>query len=412
MPRISERGEKMPPSPIRKLVPYAEQAIAEGKHVHHLNIGQPDLPPSDTTLDAIRDTQLNVVIGYSHSNGNASYRKKLASYYHNLNIHIDPSQILITTGGSEAILFGFLSCFNPGDEVIMPEPFYGNYNGFAAETDVTIKPVTATIENGFALPPIEEFEKLITPRTKGIFICNPNNPTGYIYSREEIEALGELIKKHDLYLFADEVYRGLCYDDHPFFSVMHLNNLDDHVVLIDSASKRYNACGLRVGALITKNQQILETATKFAQTRLSPPHFGQIAGEAALSSSQKYLDEIFYEFENRRNFIVDALNQMNGVKAPTPKGAFYVMAKLPVDDAETFAKWLLSDFSYQGETLMVSPAAGFYSTPGMGKQEIRLAYVLKKPNLEKAMTCLSEALKTYPGRTNPEELIANHTNKK
>jgi aspartate aminotransferase len=353
-----------------------------------------------------------VVIGYSHSAGNESYRKKLASYYHNLNIPIDPDEILITTGGSEAIQFGFLCCFNPGDEIIMPEPFYANYNGFAAATGIKVKPVTSSIDEGFALPPFENFEKQITSATKGVFICNPNNPTGYIYSQEEIEKLGELVKKHDLYLFADEVYRGLCYDDHPFFSVMHLKGIEDHIVLIDSASKRYNACGLRVGAMITKNKDILDTASKFAQTRLSPPHFGQIAGEAALSSSQEYLDEIFYEFKHRRDFIVQALNEMDGVTAPTPKGAFYVMARLPVDDAEEFAKWLLNDFSYNGETVMVAPASGFYSTPGMGKQEIRIAYVLKKEDLKKSMECLKEALKAYPGRKSAEELVSSSFNTK
>ncbi len=398
MPKISNRGQIMPESPIRKLVPYAEEAVKRGVQVFHLNIGQPDLPPSDTSISAIRNTPISV-IGYSHSAGNESYRRKLADFYKKLDIHVDYNDILITTGGSEAISFAFNCCLNPGDEVIMPEPFYANYNGFATATGVTVVPIPSSIVDGFALPPIEDFEKKITPKTKALFICNPNNPTGYIYSKDEIEKLGVLAKKYDLYIFADEVYRALCYDEAPFFSVMHLKGLDDNILMIDSASKRYNACGLRVGALITKNKEVIRTALKFAQARLSPPHFGQIAGEAALNSSQEYLDEIFYTFKARRDFVVSALNKMENVVCPEPKGAFYVMAQLPVDDADKFAKWLLSDFEYNKQTVMVAPASGFYFTPGKGKHEVRLAYVLDIEDLKKAMKCFEEALKVYPGRT-------------
>ncbi len=411
MPKISERGKKMPESAIRKLVPFAEKAVKEGKHVHHLNIGQPDLPPSDTTLSAIRNTQLNVIIGYSHSAGNISYRKKLAKYYNKLNININYDDILITTGGSEAILFAFLSCLNAGDEIIIPEPFYANYNGFAAASGVKINPVTSYIENDFALPKIEAFEKKINSNTKGIFINNPNNPTGYLYAKEEIQRLGSLVKKHDLYLFADEVYRGLCYEENePFFSVMHLKDMEKNVVLVDSASKRYNACGLRVGAMITRNHNLHNTAMKFAQSRLSPPHFGQIAGEAALDSSQKYLDEIFYEFKGRRNFLVEALNKIEGVRCPMPKGAFYVLAELPVDDSEKFCQWMLSDFEYENQTVMLAPASGFYSTKGLGKKQIRIAYVLKNGDLKKAVKCLEEGIKAYPGNAIKKDkrgLVAN-----
>ncbi len=398
MPNISDRGIRMPDSPIRKLAPLAEKAKKRGTHVHHLNIGQPDLPPSDTTLSAIRNTDIHV-IEYSHSAGNESYRKKLAEHYNRNDIHVSVDDILITTGGSEAISFALNSTCNQGDEIIMPEPFYANYLGFATAADVSIIPVTSHIEDGFKLPPVEKFEDLITPKTRGIFICNPNNPTGYLYSEQEIRKLGEIAKKHDLFLYADEVYRTLCYVDEPFFSVMHLEDLENHVIMIDSASKRYNACGLRVGALITRNKEIIHTALKFAQARLSPPHFGQIAGEAALDSSVEYLDEIFDEFKGRRDYVVKALNKMEGVFAPVPKGAFYAMAKLPVDDTEKFAQWLLNDFQHNNQTVMLAPAAGFYKTPGRGKDEIRIAYVLKKHELIQAMKCLEEGLKAYPGKT-------------
>lgn len=398
MPEISLRGKIMPDSPIRKLAKHAEDAVQRGIHVHHLNIGQPDLPPSDTSLEAIRNADLSV-IGYSHSAGNFSYRKKLSENYRQIGIEVDPEQILITTGGSEAIAFTFLACLNPGDEVIMTEPFYANYNAFATYADVVIKPITSSIDNGYALPPMEEFEKHITQRTKAIFICNPNNPTGYLYSREEVIKLGKIVKKYNLYLFSDEVYRALCYVDEPFFSVMQLPDMEEHVVMIDSASKRYNACGLRVGALITRSESILQTTLKFAQGRLSPPHFGQIAGEAALNSSQEYLDMIFQTFKKRRDFIVEALNQIDGVYCPAPKGAFYVMAKLPVDDSDKFSEWLLREFSYNDQTIMLAPASGFYKTPGLGKQEVRMAYVLKREALKLAMEVLEEGLKVYPGRT-------------
>lgn len=396
MPEISTRGKRMPDSPIRKLVPYEEMALSKGIHVHHLNIGQPDLPPSDTSLEALKKADLSV-IGYSHSAGNISYRKKLAEYYQRIGLNIKYDEILITTGGSEAIAFSFLCCLNPGEEIIMPEPFYANYRGFANYADVRIKPITSSIENGFALPPMEEFEKHITEKTKGIFICNPNNPTGYLYSEEEIKVLAKLVKKYDLYLFADEVYRTLCYVDEPFYSVMQLEGMENHVIMLDSASKRYNACGLRVGAMITKNKEVHDTAMKFAQARLSPPHFGQVAGEAALDSSPEYLDTIFKTFKGRRDFIVEGLNKIPGVYCPEPKGAFYVMAKLPVDDSEEFAKWLLKDFSYNGQTVMLAPAAGFYITPGLGKQEVRLAYVIKREAIKLALEALEVALKEYPG---------------
>ena len=387
----------MPESPIRKLVPYADEAKKKGITVYHLNIGQPDMAPSDTTLSAIRNSPIDV-IEYSHSAGNLSYRKKLAEYYNKLDIDVCADDILITTGASEAILFAFNSCLNPGDEIIMPEPFYANYNGFATATDVHIVPITSYIEDNYALPPIEEFEKKITAKTKGIFICNPNNPTGYLYSKEEIEKLGNLVKKYDLYLFADEVYRTLCYVDDPFFSAMQLKGTEKNVLLIDSASKKYNACGLRIGALITRNKDIINTAMKFAQARLSPPHFGQIAGEAALDSSVSYLDAIYEEFKSRHDYLVDALTTMEGVFCADPKGAFYIMARLPIDDADAFSLWLLKDFSYKNQTVMLAPASGFYKTPGLGRDEVRIAYVLDRKKLAKAMDCLSEALKVYPGK--------------
>jgi len=398
MPKISERGIRIPESPIRKLVPYAEEAKRKGKTVYHLNIGQPDIPTPEVALNAIRNTDLKVV-EYSHSAGIESYRRKLAKYYQNLDIHVDHNEILITTGGSEAILFGMLSCFNPGEEVIISEPYYANYNGFSIAAGAEIKPVTASIQNGFALPPIEEFERLISPKTKGIIICNPNNPTGYLYSKEELLKLKEIIKKYDLYLFSDEVYREFCYDGHSHFSAMHLEDVDEQVILMDSVSKRYSSCGARIGALVTKNREIIQTALKFAQARLSPPSFGQIAAEAALETPPEYFKEVHQEYIERRNFMVNALNKMEGVVCPLPKGAFYTVTHLPVDDADKFSQWLLSDFEYNNATVMLAPASGFYSTPGLGKQEVRIAYVLKIENLEKAMKCLEEALKVYPGRT-------------
>jgi len=397
MPQISDKGQAMPSSPIRKLVPFAEEAKNKGRKVFHLNIGQPDIPTPEVSMDAIRATDIKVV-EYSHSAGQESYRKKLAKYYQDINIDIDHNDMIITTGGSEAITIAFLSCLNPGDEVIIPEPFYANYNGFAVSAGVVIKPITSTIENDFALPSIEEFEKLITPKTKGIVICNPNNPTGYLYSEDELNQIKTLVKKHDLYLFSDEVYREFCYDGNSHLSAMHLEGIENNVILMDSVSKRYSMCGVRIGALITKNKEVINTAMKFAQARLCPPSFGQIASEAALDTPKEYFDEVYNEYIERRNYMVDALNKMDGVYSPKPKGAFYTVVKLPVDNTDEFAQWLLTDFEYNNQTVMLAPASGFYSTPGLGKQEVRIAYVLKIEDLKIAMKVLEEALKVYPGR--------------
>ena len=398
MPELSARGRQMPESPIRKLVPFAEKAREKGIKVYHLNIGQPDLPTPDTALDAVRNIR-EKVIEYSHSAGIESYRKGLAGYYRKHGIDIDHTEMIVTAGGSEAILFAFNTCLNPGDEVIIPEPFYANYNGFATSCGVKVKPVTSHIENGFALPPIADFEKLITEKTKGIVICNPNNPTGYLYSREEILQLEKLVKKHDLFLFSDEVYREFCYDGAEHFSVMNLKDIENNVVLLDSVSKRYSACGIRIGVLISKNKEIISTALKYAQARLSPPSLGQIAAEAALDTPQDYFDEVEREYTGRRDFMVEALNNMEGVLCPTPKGAFYAVVRLPVDDTEKFARWILEEFEYNRQTVMLAPASGFYSTPGLGRDEVRIAYVLKKENLKNAMETLENALKAYPGRT-------------
>lgn len=398
MPEISEKGRLMPASPIRKLVPFAEEAKKLGRKIYHLNIGQPDIPTPQIALDAIHNNQLKVV-EYSHSAGNESYRLKLAEYYRKLAIDVDHTQILVTTGGSEAILFALMSCLDPGDEVIVPEPFYANYNGFAIAAGIKIIPVTSYLDDGFSLPPIGEFEKLLTPRTRGVIICNPNNPTGYLYSKEEMEQLGRLILKHDLYLFSDEVYREFCYDGLPHFSAMHIKDAGRNVVMVDSVSKRYSACGVRIGALVTRNREVISAALKFAQARLSPPSYGQIVGEAALDTPGKYFNQVQKEYTERRNLMVNMLNNIDGVMCPMPKGAFYTTARLPVDDADEFAKWLLSDFSYENETVMLAPASGFYSTPGLGKDEVRIAYVLKKEDLEKAIVCLQKALEIYPGRT-------------
>ena len=398
MPQISDKGKQMPASPIRKLVPYAEEAKSKGRKVYHLNIGQPDIPTPEVALDAVKNISVKV-IEYSHSAGNESYRKGLAKYYKGVDIDVDHTEMLITTGGSEAITFAFLSTLNPGDEVIVPEPFYANYNGFAVSAGVVVKPITASIENNFALPPIEEFEKLITPKTKGIVICNPNNPTGYLYSESELKQLQKLIEKHDLYLYSDEVYREFCYDGHTHFSAMHLKGIENNVIMMDSVSKRYSMCGARVGALVTKNKEVINTAMKFAQARLCPPSFGQWAGEAALNTPDDYFDEVYNEYIERRNFMVDALNKIEGVVCPKPKGAFYTVVKLPVDDTDKFSQWILSEFEYNNQTVMMAPASGFYATPGLGKQEVRIAYVLKKEDLAKAMETLEAALKAYPGRT-------------
>ena len=398
MPTISQKGRTMPASPIRKLVPYAEEAKRKGRNVYHLNIGQPDIPTPEVALNAIRNINLKVV-EYSHSAGIETYRRKLAGYYQKIGIDIDYTQLMITTGGSEAILFGLFACFDTGDEVIIPEPFYANYNGFAVEAGVKVKPITSNIETGFALPPIEDFEKLMTPRTKGIIICNPNNPTGYLYSKEELEKLSILVKKHDLFLFSDEVYREFSYDGKQHFSAMNLKGIEQNVVMMDSVSKRYSSCGSRIGALVTRNRDILDTALKFGQARLSPPTFGQIAGEASLDTPQKYFTKVYDEYIKRRDFLVESLNKIPGIICPTPGGAFYTIAQLPVDDADKFSQWLLTDFEYQNATVMLAPASGFYATPGLGKKEVRIAYVLKIEDLRKAMICLKEALKVYPGKT-------------
>lgn len=398
MPVISEKGKAMPASPIRKLVPFAEEAKRKGRKVYHLNIGQPDIPTPKVALDAIKNNPLNVV-EYSHSAGNESYRKGLVNYYKTIGIEITPNEIITTTGGSEAITIAFMTCLNPGDEVIIPEPFYANYNSFAMQAGVVVKPITSYIKNDFALPPVAEFEKLITPKTKGIVICNPNNPTGYLYSQAELEQLSTIIKKHDLYLFSDEVYREFCYDGNSHFSAMMLKGLENNVVLMDSVSKRYSMCGVRIGALISKNKEVINSAMKFAQARLSPPSYGQIAAEAALTTPKSYFDEVYNEYIERRNYMVEALNKMEGVYCPKPKGAFYTVVKLPIDDSDKFAQWLLEDFEYNNQTVMVAPATGFYSTCGAGKNEVRIAYVLKIEDLKSAMKCLEEALKQYPGRT-------------
>lgn len=399
MPSISKKGIEMPQSPIRKLVPYAEKAKCEGKTVYYLNIGQPDIKTPEIALNAIKNTD-KTVIEYSHSAGYESYRKGLANYYKNSGIPVNFDEILITTGGSEALVFAFMTCCNPGDEVIIPEPFYANYNSFAMTAGLSVVPVTSKIEDGFALPPVEEIEKLITPKTKVIVICNPGNPTGYLYTREELEKLRDLVKKHDLFLFADEVYREFCYDGAQPFSVMNLDGINENVVLIDSVSKRYSMCGARVGALISRNKEVMATALKFGQARLSPPTFGQIAGEAALQTPQSYFDDVIAEYVDRRNILVDGLNKIPGVFCPKPKGAFYCVAQFPVDDADAFCQWLLESFSFENQTVMMAPASGFYATKGLGKNEARIAYVLEKSALINAVKCLEEALKVYPGRTN------------
>lgn len=398
MPTISRKGQLMPASPIRRLVPYAEEAKKKGRKVFHLNIGQPDIETPKVARDAVTNMTQRV-IEYSHSAGNESYRRKLASFYQGIGIDVDHTEMLVTTGGSEAITFALMSTVNPDEEVIVPEPFYANYNGFSVAAGVKVIPITSHIANGFALPPMEEFEKVITPKTRGIIICNPNNPTGYLYSQEELERLGEIVRKNDLYLFSDEVYREFCYDGENHFSSMELKGLEQHVVMFDSVSKRYSMCGARVGTLVSKNKEVISTALKFAQARLSPPSYGQVAGEAALETPASYFSEVYDEYIERRDFMVEALNKMTGVICPKPKGAFYTVVHLPVDDADKFAQWILCDFEYNNQTVMMAPASGFYSTPGLGKQEVRIAYVLKKEELALAMETLAEALKAYPGRS-------------
>lgn len=386
----------MPASPIRKLVPFAEAAKKKGIKVYHLNIGQPDIETPPAIMDAVRNTEMKV-LEYSHSAGNESYRKKLVQYYKSVGIDVSPDQIIITTGGSEAIMFGFFTCLNPGDEVIIPEPFYANYNGFACAAGVNVVPITSHIENGFALPPIADFEKVITNKTKAIIICSPNNPTGYLYSREEMEALKTICLKHNLYLFSDEAYREFCYDGE-YVSAMHLSGLDENVVLMDTISKRYSACGARLGAFVTTNKKVYDAAMKFAQARLSPPGLAQIMGEAAVELPASYFDAPKAEYLKRRDTLVKRLNAMSGVFCPNPGGAFYAIARLPIDDADKFCQWLLESFSHNNQTVMLAPATGFYGTAGLGKNEVRLAYVLNCDAINAAMDCLEQALQQYPGR--------------
>lgn len=397
MPKISQKGQNMPASPIRKLVPFSDDAKKRGVKVYHLNIGQPDIATPEGAMNIMKNTDIRVV-EYSHSAGILSYRKKLVEYYKRFNINITENEIIVTNGGSEGIIFAFMCCMDPGDEIIIPEPFYANYNGFAVESGVIVKPISSSIENGFALPPIEEFEKLITPKTKAIMICNPNNPTGYLYSKEELETLSEIIKKHDLFLLSDEVYREFCYDGNEHFSAMNLKEIEQNVVLLDSVSKRYSACGARIGTFITKNKELYTIAMKFAQARLSPPTFGQILAEAAIDTPKEYFDEVLNEYVARRNVVVDAINKMEGCFCPNPGGAFYAMAKLPIDDSDKFCQWLLEGFNLNGETVMVAPATGFYATKGRGKDEIRISYCLNVESMKAAMKCLEAALKAYPGR--------------
>lgn len=396
MPKISLRGEEMPSSPIRKLVPYAEAAKQRGVHVYHLNIGQPDIETPPAALAAVRHSSFKI-LEYTHSAGNESYRRKLTGYYKKYGITLDPADIIITTGGSEAILFGMMSCLDPGDEIIVPEPFYANCNGFAVAAQIKVKPITSTIDTGFALPPIEDFEKAITSRTRAIMICNPNNPTGYLYSWQELEVLKYLCRKHDLFLFSDEAYREFCYDG-DYFSAMNLSEMDQHVVLMDTISKRYSACGGRIGALVSKNPDVIAACMKFAQARLSPPSFAQIFGEAALDLPEDYFDGVKAEYLSRRDLMVDLLNKIPGVFCPKPGGAFYAMAQLPVPDTDVFCQWLLEHFSYQQQTLMLAPGSGFYATEGLGKKEVRLAYVLNKSDIARAMECLQKGLEVYPAR--------------
>lgn len=396
MLKISTRGQVMPPSPIRKLVPFAEAAKRKGIHVYHLNIGQPDIETPPSILDAVRNADIKV-LEYSHSAGNESYRRKLVKYYKKVGIPVNYDQIIVTTGGSEAIMFGFLTCFDAGDEVIIPEPFYANYNGFAVAAGVKVVPVTSHIENGFALPLIEEFEKLITLKTKGIVICNPNNPTGYLYSRIEMDALKKICLAHNLYLFSDEAYREFCYDGE-FISAMQLVGLEENVVLMDTISKRYSACGARLGAFVTKNKSVYDAAMKFAQARLSPPGLAQILGEAAVDLPDHYFDEPKAEYMARRDLLVQRLNAMEGVFCPNPGGAFYAMARLPIDDSDKFCQWLLESFSYNNQTVMLAPATGFYGTKDLGRNEVRLAYVLNLESIDAAMDCLEKALEQYPGK--------------
>lgn len=397
MPKISQKAVDMPASPIRKLVPYAEKAKKLGRTVYHLNIGQPDIETPQVALDAIKNFD-GKVLEYSHSAGFESYRIKLAESYRKSGLPVNTEDIIITTGGSEALTIGFMSACNPGDEIIIPEPFYANYNGFAVTAGITVVPVSSSIESGFALPPVSEIEAKITSKTKAIVICNPGNPTGYLYSQSELEQLRDIVKKHDLFLFADEVYREFCYDGAKPFSVLNLEGIEQNVIMIDSVSKRYSMCGARIGAIVSKNTEFMAAALKFGQARLSPPTIDQIASEAALQTPQSYFDDVVAEYVQRRNIMVEGLNAIPGVFCPKPSGAFYCVAKFPVDNAEKFCQWLLEDFEYKGQTVMMAPANGFYSTKGAGLQEARIAYVLNQDALKNAVICLEEALKVYPGR--------------
>lgn len=394
MPQVSNKGRQMPESPIRKLVPYAEIAKKKGHKVYHLNIGQPDIKTPEVALEAIKNNTIKI-LEYSHSAGFESYRTKLAAYYTNHGVNVNTEDIIITTGGSEALLFALGSTMDAGDEIIIPEPFYANYNGFSVASGVKVVPVISTIDEGFALPPIADFEKLITPKTKAILICNPGNPTGYLYTQEEIQQLANLVKKHDLFLIADEVYREFTYDGDKHYSVMNVAGIEDNAIMIDSVSKRYSMCGARIGCIVSKNKEVMATAMKFAQARLSPPTFAQIASEAALETPQSYFDEVIGEYRERRDTLITELNKIEGVKVATPKGAFYCIAKLPIDNADKFAQWLLESYDMNGETVMVAPAAGFYSTPNVGLDEIRIAYVLKKEDLIRSVEILADAIKKY-----------------
>lgn len=397
MPNISERGVNMPASPIRKLVPLANKAKQRGIKVYHLNIGQPDLPTPEVALEAMRHVD-RTVMEYSPSEGIRSFREKLVGYYAKFNIHVDVDDIIITTGGSEAVFFSFMACLDPGDEIIVPEPAYANYMAFAISSGAVIKTIPSTIDEGFALPSLEKFEALITPRTKAILICNPNNPTGYLYTQKEMDQIRDIVKKYDLFLFSDEVYREFCYTGAPYISAFHLKGIENNVVLVDSVSKRYSECGIRIGALITKNKQVRENVMKWCQARLSPPLIGQIMAEASLDTPDDYMLEVYNEYVERRKFLIDGLNRIPGCYSPIPMGAFYTVAKLPVDDAEKFCAWCLEEFEYEGQTVMMAPASGFYTTLGLGKNEVRMAYVLKKEDLAKALLVLSKALEAYPGR--------------
>jgi aspartate aminotransferase len=397
MPKVSNKGKMMPESPIRKLVPYADIAKKKGHKVYHLNIGQPDIKTPEVALDAVHNNNIKI-LEYSHSAGFESYRTKLAAYYTSHGIPVNTADIIITTGGSEALLFAMGTTMDAGDEIIIPEPFYANYNGFSTASGVTVVPVISTIDEGFALPPISAFEAHITPKTKAILICNPGNPTGYLYSKEEILQLAEIVKKHDLFLIADEVYREFTYDGDVHFSVMNVPGLEQHAIMIDSVSKRYSMCGARIGCIVSKNKEVMATAMKYAQARLSPPTFEQIASEAALDTPKSYFDEVISEYRERRDVLISELNKIPGVKAPTPKGAFYCIAELPIDNADDFAQWLLESFDLNGETVMVAPAAGFYSTPGVGLNQVRIAYVLKKEDLVRSVAILKKAIEVYNAR--------------